>query len=483
MVQVKQIKDLDKQTLLSRYYRHEHTFNEYPHIGTWSENFGADDLVRAIKKLEPQAIPHLLYVHIPFCRRQCLFCLCYTHITQAYAPIRDYLENLFGEISLYRDFLERHGIDPKIQELHIGGGSPTLLRREDFDRLMTHIDTLAPLDGMQEVALEIDPRTTTKQRLLEYIAQGVTRLSFGVQDLDPKVQRAIGRIQPPETLTQLLTQDVRQSLTGINFDLLCGLPQQTAASFRRTIDRTLRFQPERIMLMFLNYNPQRFPHQQGMDATSIPGLSEKLDLYAEAAESLLKAGYLRIGVDHFALPGDELVLAQQEQTLRWNSLGYRTGRCLGMIGLGAGILGNIGDRVYYRNTDDLMTYRQRIAAGDFPVCQGHELKRDEEMRRTVIHELRSYLSLDTQAISDRFEIDFGIKFKQELNHLAECQRDGLVTWEDRILYITEAGLPFQAHILGLFDLHLNTSTHKVSSVQIVGSPSHSSPMVLAGSGG
>lgn len=442
----------NRQDLLERYYTKQFNYNEYPNRGAWSSDYDGLALRQDMSCLNrnPER-GSLLYVNVPFCKRQCYFCTCYTQITQDQERIHRYTDHVKNEMALYRRLWEAEGIDPGICEVHFGGGSPTLLEREAFSALIGQIHSLAPAQELKEVTLEVDPRGVDAERLGFYAEQGVNRLSFGVQDFDPQVQKAINRIQPPELMEALMAPEVRRPFYGINFDLLVGLPRQTEASLMRTIDTTCRLRPDRLMLMFLLFYPHLRPHHRLMDPTEMPDLPRKLDMFEAASERLLQAGYVRIGYDHFALPDDALARAQSDRTMQWNALGYRTQRGMGMIGVGAGSISDLQGQVYYQNTTDVDLYQKQIETQQFPVVCGHRLTEDEKIRRAVIHQWRCWPDLDLRAIESRFDIRFQDYFAAELSALEECAADGLVQIEDETLSITPAGQIFQAHILGVFD--------------------------------
>jgi oxygen-independent coproporphyrinogen-3 oxidase len=444
---------LCSRELMDAYYTKEFTYNEYPHKSFWSPGFTEQDLKAAYRALEssPEDVSQLLFLNIPFCKKQCLFCICHTIITQDYGRVQQYLGALVEEINLFRRFCDEHSVIPDIREVHIGGGSPTLLTEQDFGRLVEHIHSITNRGDLGKVSLEIDPRGVTVERLAFYAAQGVNRLSFGIQDFDPEVQKVIGRVQPVELLEDLLVPHVRQRFDSINFDILCGLPRQTAASFRKTIDTTIAFAPERIMLMFYNHCPQIKAHHSLLNEAEIPGLDAKWAFFDEAVEVLEKNGYVRIGFDHFAKASDDLVEALQGRSLHWNSLGYRSGRCVDMIGLGSGSLSRVTSDYYAQNIYGLEDYERSVMQGEFPVARGYQLNTDDKIRREVIHSLRCYLSLDVRHVEKKYDIDFPVYFSDELDRLKPCQGDGLVEMADGLLTITALGRRFTSHICGLFD--------------------------------
>jgi oxygen-independent coproporphyrinogen-3 oxidase len=440
---------------MERYYDHEFTYNEYPHKSFWHSPFSQEDVQAALQRMsEHHEVSQLLFLNIPFCKRQCLFCICYTVITQDYGRIQRYLETLLAEIDGVRRFHDERAIRLDIREIHLGGGSPTLLTEPDFDRLVQAMGTITALDQRPRFSLEVDPRGVTPQRLEFYASRGVNRLSFGVQEFDEGVQKAIGRVQPASLLENLLTPQVRSRFDGINFDVLCGLPRQTPQSFQKTVQRTIEFSPDRIMLMFFNYCPGAKAHQWGIDRSELPSLDQKMEMFREAAAALEEAGYVRIGFDHFARPEDDLARAFRERSLHWNSLGYRPGRCVDMVGLGAGSLSRLSDEYYVQNLYDLDAYEKAVQSGQFPVQRGYRLTAEDKLRRDVIHSLRCTFGVDFAAIGRRYHIDFRQFFAESLAALAPCQTDGLVEITDQSLAITDLGKTFTSHICGVFDAYI-----------------------------
>ena len=447
---------MPSKSLMDTYYTNEFTYNEYPHKSMWSDRFTEADLQAAVNELgrSSEDVSQMLFVNVPFCKRQCLFCICYTIITQDYARIQRYLDSLLGEIRLFRNYCNTRGVNPDIREIHLGGGSPTLLTESDFARLVQAMRSISDTSQLGDFALEVDPRGMCADRLRFYADQGVNRLSFGIQDFDPDVQKAIARVQPASLLQKLLSPEVRERFRGVNFDILCGLPRQTEASFKQTIETTLSYAPDRIMLMFLNYCPSVKEHHRRIPASELPTVDKKWTLYNHAVGRLLGTGYVRIGFDHFAKPDDELAQAFRARTLHWNSLGYRAGRCVGMIGMGAGSLGRVTENVYYQNGYDIDQYTNRIAHGHWPVVRGYRLTAEDKIRRQIVHALRCHLALDFQPIEQAYGMVFKDTFAEEVQALRRCERDGLVIIKDRSFEITEIGKVFTSYICGLFDAYI-----------------------------
>lgn len=442
--------------LIDRYWTNEYTFNEYPHKSLWSTESGESGFKTALRNLasSDEDASQLLFINIPFCERQCLFCICHTIITSDYERIRRYLQSLLCEIDLFREFCDGNLVVPGIGEIHIGGGTPTILVEEDFDRLIEKVRSIADMDGLSQFSIEIDPRCVTTEDLQYYRALGVDRISLGIQDFDLDVQKAINRVQPVELVENLLTPQMRECFDGVNFDVLCGLPRQTMESFRRTIEKVIELSPDRIMLMFLNYSPDLKKHHRLMNESEMPGLYEKIAIFSQAVRMLVESGYVRIGFDHFAKPTDDLARAMQDRAMHWNSLGYRPGRCIDMIGLGAGSLSRITAGYYSQNALSLSDYEAAVAGGRFPVMRGHKLTSDDVLRRDVIHELRCYFSLDIGRIEEKYDIDFRQYFAAEVRALGECASDGILEMSEDTIILTELGEHFVAHICGIFDAYM-----------------------------
>lgn len=428
-------------------------YNEYPHKSCWNPDFSERDYRGVLGTLGAEnANPLLLYIHVPFCPRQCFYCLCNTIITSNHNTIRRYLDHLEREIGILSDIFEKSGENkPSFRRVHLGGGSPSFVQHSDFDRLLSGIDKLVTIGDLEEFTLEIDARGLTEQDLLYYHAKGVTRLSLGIQDFDPAVQKAINRIQPPQMVSSLLTPAVRAAFDSINFDLLCGLPQQTVESFSRTLDAVFEFAPDRIMLMFLTYTPEVKKHQQQMKNEEIPDMNKRTEIYDLAVERLVRHGYIRIGVDHFALPGNDLTHAMCNKTIRWNSLGYVPKQALDILGIGIGSSSFLASSCYSQNVYDMKEYEQIVTNSQLPLLRGHLLSAEDRLRNELINEIRCYLSVDIPAFAQQHGINFVEHFAWELVRLKELESDGLVSLTDNRLAVTELGRSYTGVISKVFD--------------------------------
>lgn len=434
-------------------------YTDYPHKSFWSVDFGPGGLKEALKTLfskEPN-VPLLLYVHIPYCEQLCWFCTCHMSITREYEKVKNYLEILYQEIELYRKFFEERSIRPNFREIHLGGGSPTFVHEREFGELVERLGTLADLKNLDEFALEIDPRHVDRERLQYYHSKGITRISFGVQDFDLNVQKAVNRVQPAELIENLLTPEIRERFpNGINFDLICGLPYQSPETMRRTCERVLEMSPDRICLNYLHYSPQFAPHQKIMaDGRNgrpdrLPDFYERKTIFMEALAVLTQGGYVRTGYDHFAKPSDAVARAMKDGKMRWNALGVTAGRYQDVLGIGVHSLSTLGD-YYSQNFYELPDYQAAVGKGEFPVYRGYRLTPGDKIRRDVIQTLRNFFSLDFRSIEEKYRISFKEYFKEELEALQEFAKDEIVELSDSAVRITELGHQFTTLICRNFD--------------------------------
>lgn len=452
--------DVD-MNLVKKYDHNAFMYVEYPHKSFWSEQFNDGDFKTALQTLlsQDKDAPLMLYIHIPFCPKQCFYCTCRTIITSDYERSKDYLKHLYREIDLYREVFEENSVVPNFQEIHIGGGSPTLLREKEFDSLIEKLQSLVDVKNLSEFSIEIDPREVDEERMRYYHSKGINRISFGVQDFDPDVQKSINRIQPPELIENLLTPQIRQLFSnGVNFDIICGLPLQSPATMKMTFERIVKISPDRVCLNHLHYSPKFAKHQQIMTdgrngrPTKLPDSYEKKVLFNEALKILVNNGYLRTGYDHFAKPTDEVAKAMQKKNMHWNSLGVTAGRYLNVIGLGVHSYSTIGN-YYSQNVYELSDYQQALSNGKLPIYRGYELNNDDLIRRDIIQSLRNYFALDYRGIEEKYNIDFSQYFSEEIAALDEFAKDRLVKLTDNSIVITELGRQFANLVCGNFDAY------------------------------
>ena len=443
----------DLKRLVQKYSPLYAMYVEYPHKSFWKQQAGDEQYMAALKDMfsRRKDTPLMLYIHIPFCRKQCFYCTCHTYFTNDYEKVKSYMDCLYREIDILAGFLEKNSVKANVREIHLGGGSPTILRENEFDRLIKKIQRVADIKELDEFAIEIDPRDVDKEKMKYYHTKGINRVSFGVQEFDPDVQEAINRIQP-RTLTEVLLEpDIRKYFKGVNFDIMWGLPRQTRESFRKTIDTVTELSPDRISLLLLHYAPELKKHQKLMKKSEFPEVGERAVIFYESVQTLVRNGYARIGFEHLAKRDDVLSKALKERTLYWNSLGYTAGRYHDIIGLGSGSSGNIANNHYFQNVYSLSEYEAAVMEGRFPVFRGYKLNTDDVIRRDVIHSLRSYFSVDCGDIEKKYELCFMEYFKKEIVALKRFAADGLLEISDGAINVTEIGKNFISNVCRVFD--------------------------------
>ncbi|MFA5778967.1 MAG: oxygen-independent coproporphyrinogen III oxidase [Elusimicrobiota bacterium] len=449
-------KDINLLKHLMRKYENIYAmYVEYPHKSAWTTDFDDNVFRIALKNLfsNDKYAPLLLYVHIPFCSKQCFYCTCHTYITNNYEKIKEYLNSLYCEIDLLREVFDKYSIKPNFKEIHLGGGSPTILLKKEFDTLIEKIQSIADIKKLTEFAIEIDPRASTIEMLKYYHEKGINRISFGVQDFDPDVQKAINRIQPVALVENLLTPEIRSYFHGINFDIMWGLPKQTSESFRKTIDTAIKLSPDRISLLLLHYAPEVKKHQKKMNQSEFPSIEEQTMFFHEAVETLQKNGYIRIGLDHFAKSTDTLAKALRNNTLRWNNLGYTSGNYYNIIGLGPWSASTITSEYYFQNIYSLKEYENAVKNLKFPVYRRYKLNNDDIIRRDIIHNFRIYFSVDFSNIEKKYNIIFNKYFEKELAMINDLVSDGILKLTEKNITITELGKYFTMQVCHVFDNH------------------------------
>lgn len=442
--------------LVQKYGHRADMYIEYPHKRNWSREFGEIGLKDGLSSLfSVPETPALLYVHMPYCQKQCWFCTCHVEISNDYEDVKKYLQYLYKEIDLYRKFFGSRGVTPNFKEIHLGGGSPTFMKEPEFEEMVARLGTIADIQYLDEFAIEIDPRRV-KQPMLEYYHhKGINRISIGVQDFDLQVQKAVNRVQPAVLTERLLTPETRALFpNGINFDIICGLPYQTPDSMRKTMETVVRLSPDRVCLNYLDYSEgsiRYYPHQLLMPQEAIPGGYSRKLLFLEALKVLEEGGYIRTGYDHFAKPTDGVACAMREGKMIWNSLGVTPGRCVDIVGIGVHSYSRLGEHYYAQSVYELPEYFTALEAGKFPVFRGYVLSEDDRIRRSVIHALRSYFFVRFSDIEGRYGINFGKYFARELESLAEFIQNGVVKRNEQKVVITELGHQFANLVCKKFD--------------------------------
>jgi len=435
-------------------------YTSYPTAPNWTDEVGDGVYKDKLRLLGQSNTTLSLYIHIPFCETMCTFCACSVVIRKNETKVGDeYLNYLFKEIDLIHQCI---GSKKKIRQLHWGGGTPTFLDEEQMKRLMQKIDENFEIDYNDEIAIEIDPRTINQDKLKTLKRIGFNRISLGVQDFDEKVQEGINRIQPFSLVEQCKRWCRELKFSSVNFDLIYGLPGQTTENFRDTIDQVLKLRPDRIALYSFAYVPWLKHHQRKIDKGDLPTSNVKLDLFLNAREQFLDAGYKAIAMDHFALISDELAQSFDQGSLYRNFMGYTVKPADEYLGLGVTAIGYI-ENAFVQNEKTLPGYYQMLNENKLPVQRGKILSRDDLMRQYTIRSLMCQFKLDKLAFEHKFGEGFDEYFDSVSSHIEECQKNGLIQSYSDVINVTELGRLFVRNICMGFDQYLTkVKEHKFS---------------------
>ncbi len=425
-------------------------YTNFPSAGLWDENFRDPQFQECLKDVygNGESLPTQLYVHYPFCRSQCWYCLCYQLVSRNQDRINNFMTYLFREIDLLLEFFERNGINPKFNEIHLGGGTPSSMTPELFDKLITKLRTFIDIDNIDEFAIEIDPRTSSKEQIQALSDAGINRISLGIQDFDPKVQKAINRVQPLEKIEEIL--EMRHLFKGVNFDLIYGLPLQTRESLRKTLDTVMRLSPDRIAFSILGYRPDAFRHHTNIKAEDLPGFIEKAYMWEDSFPFFLEHGYERIGMDHFAKSDDSLTIAKNNEVLFRNQMGYSPGRFAETIGIGPSGMSRLKN-YYSCNSCSMEEYMKLIDEKKIPVTRGVVLNKDLEIRREVMNKIMVYYHIDYTYFRHLFGIEFMDYFKKELEDLQEFVDIGALEIKKDSFSVKPYGNFFLRNMCNVFD--------------------------------
>ena len=438
--------------LIARYDQSGPRYTSYPTAVQFHEGFGNADYERIARESNASGRPLSLYFHIPFCDTICFYCACNKVATKDRSKGGEYLRRLHREIALQAELFDS---DRPVAQLHWGGGTPTFISHDEMRELMRvtgeHFQLLP--DDQGEYSIEIDPREATAETVALLREIGFNRMSLGVQDFDERVQRAVNRIQSEAETLAVLEAARREGFRSVSIDLIYGLPHQTPESFERTLDRVIAAGPDRLSVFNYAHLPQIFKPQRRIDARDLPPPEVKLEILHLTARKLAEAGYVYIGMDHFARPDDELAVAQREGTLYRNFQGYSTHADCDLIGLGITSIGMVGN-CYAQNLKDLESYYQRIDAGELAVFRGLELSEEDQLRRAVITQLICNFELDFGEVEARWSIDFKRHFASELERLRPMEDDGLLELTDSGIRVLPVGRMLIRNICMVFDAYL-----------------------------
>ena len=453
--------------LLSRFDVPGPRYTSYPTADRFVEAFSQVDLLQALE-LRQQGMgqknrPLSIYVHIPFCESLCYYCACNKIITKHHEKAAPYLRYLAKEIDLYTAAI---GIGQAVSQLHLGGGTPTFLSNDELRELMLMLKRNFGFVAGGEYSVEVDPRTVNEERLSLLLELGFNRLSFGVQDFDPEVQKAVHRVQPANQVFDLVASARKMGFESINMDLIYGLPKQTPESFDRTLMQVNEIRPDRIALYAYAHLPERFKPQRRILASDLPVPSSKIAMLSRSLDALMNAGYVYVGMDHFALPEDALAVAKRQGRLHRNFQGYSTQPDCDLIGLGVSAIGRMGG-TYSQNAKTMEEYVDMLVNGQLPIVKGLALSRDDLIRRAWIMAIMCQGQVQYDAFNEAWLIDAKKYFAPELTQLEALQTQGLVTLSNGGLQVTNMGWYFVRGVAMVFDKYLQADRHRTRFSKII----------------
>jgi len=429
-------------------------YTSYPTADCFSDAFGYRDYLQAVAGLRTRGSrnPLSLYVHIPFCENICYYCACNKIVTKNRDKAATYLSYLKHEIEMQGKLFD--GMN-QVEQLHLGGGTPTYISDAQMADLMAHLQRWFRFasDEVGEYAIEVDPRTVSAQRVVSLRKQGFNRLSLGVQDFDTAVQKAVNRLQPEHLTLDIIRAARAAEYRSVSIDLIYGLPGQNVISLAQTLDKVVRAMPDRISLYNYAHLPHLFKQQRRIDEQALPSAEARLDMLALGIRRLTDAGYVYIGMDHFALPNDDLAIAQQQGRLHRNFQGYSTHAESDMVACGVSAISSVAS-TYSQNVKTLDAYYDAIDKNELPIVRGMRLNMDDVLRRLIIQRLMCNFELSIASIETAYPITFCNYFESELEGLHLLAQDGLVVIDDEWITVTTKGRLFIRNICMVFDHYL-----------------------------
>jgi len=451
------------QGLIQKYQVNGPRYTSYPSALKFNENFTDQDYYAQVESSNQYVVPKPLsvYIHIPFCASLCYYCGCNKVVSRKKGIANDYLESLYKEIELQAALYED---DRLLEQIHFGGGTPTYLTPKQLEELLgvlaQHFHLALP--NKLELGIEVDPRSVTDQTITEIIELGFNRISIGVQDFDPEVQVAINRVQSKEQVTSVIEAARQNGVKSVSLDLIYGLPKQTKESFKRTIDEVIAICPARIALYHYAHMPNQINSQRLIDESTLPSSSEKIAMFSETIGRLIDAGYIYIGMDHFALADDSLAQALTSGGLQRNFQGYSTHAECDIIGLGVSAISNV-NASFCQNTKSISDYKEMLAKQKLPIEKGITLNKDDQVRAEVIQRLMCDGIVDYCKVGEQCHIQFQHYFHEEILALDQFAKDDLIQISQSGFIVTERGRFFLRNIAMVFDIYLpKISLQKVS---------------------
>ena len=447
--------DLD---LIKRYDKAGPRYTSYPTAVEFNENFGPDSYKEQVALSNQRGGPLSLYFHLPFCDTVCFYCACNKIITKNRKHSEPYLANLHKEIAMQGALFDSSRV---VEQLHWGGGTPTFISHDQMRELMAvtrqHFNLADDTTG--EYSIEVDPREADPETIAVLREIGFNRLSLGVQDFNPVVQKAVNRIQSEEETFAVIDAARSTGFRSISLDLIYGLPHQTPESFAETLDKIIAVEPDRLSVFNYAHMPDMFKVQRQMKSEDLPPPEVKLEILQRTIEQLTAAGYVYIGMDHFAKPDDDLAVAQRENKLYRNFQGYSTHSECDLIGLGVTSIGSVGDS-YSQNQRTLEDYANSLNNDELPVFRGFTLNDDDKIRRVVITRLICHFALDIELIEKELNITFSDYFADVMPKLEQFSNDGLLRYDDKKIEVLPAGHLLIRNICMVFDFYMQQKTAK-----------------------
>ncbi|MBI4911572.1 MAG: oxygen-independent coproporphyrinogen III oxidase [Acidobacteria bacterium] len=436
--------------LVRHYDRPGPRYTGYPMPPAWRDDFPEEELVAGLERAAGSDAPLSFYAHLPFCKRRCAYCGCNVTISPYYDPVEPFLQTLERELDLFAAHLkDRRGL----LQLHWGGGTPTYLKVPELERVFRLITARFPLLPGAEVSLEADPTFMTEDQLPALRALGFNRVSFGVQDLDEGVQELITRGQTWDHTLSAVGQARSLGFEGINIDLVYGLPGQTLGTFGRTLDEVIALAPSRLAVYGFAYLPKMMPFQRSIPTETLPSPDLRLELLLLASEKLEAAGYVPVGMDHFAHPEDELAKAVHDGRIIRNFMGYAVQAGPDMVSVGPSAISDVGG-VYHQNEKILSKWEKAVDSGHFPMHKGHTAAGEDRMRRWIIHQVMGRFELRWSELAEKWGVDGPLLFAEALGQLREEEPWGTVKVTDEGVFVTPLGRRFVRNLAMPFDAYL-----------------------------
>ncbi|MBF0350730.1 MAG: oxygen-independent coproporphyrinogen III oxidase [SAR324 cluster bacterium] len=439
--------------IIQRYDRSGPRYTSYPTVPIWDKGeFYSEDYVEFLER-EGQSDKSLsLYIHLPFCKRLCTFCGCNKFITNNQDVVEQYLTTVQTELKMISQYM---GPRKTVKQLHLGGGTPTHLSVSQLQKLIATVHEYFDVDFSGEIAFEAHPKVTRETHLKALYNLGFRRVSFGVQDIDSQVQKAINRDQTLEQTQKTFYSAREIGYTSINIDLVYGLPKQSVATFTRTMEEVNAMRPDRLAIYSFAYIPEMFrTHKKAIKEQDLPTPKDKIAIYIESIRFFTEAGYEMIGMDHYAGQTDELAVAQANHTLHRNFMGYTTLKGLSQIGVGVSSISDFGDG-YFQNDKELSIYMEQIQQQRFPVVRRKVLDKDDVLRRELIESLMCHYYLPIQQFETRYEIKFHEYFSGEMESLKILEQEGLLSMDNHEIRLTKLGTLFMRNVAMVFDRYLH----------------------------